>query len=54
VTNKVILVIIAAALWANVFVKTSQPARADSDSLLIIEHDIHAVYNGTCLNSKLC
>ena len=54
-TNKILLGLIAAGLWANAIAIVVMPARADSDSSLRnIDHDIHAIYAGTCKNAKLC
>ena len=47
--NKMILIAIAAGLWANVLVSFTQPARADAESFLqAIQHDIHSIYSGNC------
>jgi hypothetical protein len=54
-SNKILLAIIALGLWANAFATMSNPARADSDHYLSdISRDIHGIWNGSCLNHKLC
>jgi hypothetical protein len=59
--NKILLAIIAAGLWANVLTNMTRPAHADAESSLSsmetslsdIEHDIHGLYGGICLNSMI-
>lgn len=53
--NKWVLILIATGLWANAVVALVGPVRADvQDDLSDMAHDIHAIYNGTCLNDRLC
>lgn len=56
-TTKVILVVIALGLWGNMLlpILRTTPARADPDGYLIaMAHDIHGLWSGTCINSRLC
>jgi hypothetical protein len=64
--TKIFLALIAAGLWANAIVSFTQPlidnqrgrgpARADDTESYLsnIEHDIHGLWNGNCMNPKLC
>jgi hypothetical protein len=55
-TMKLLMALIATGLWMNVlgpFFLSKAQANAD-DYLSNIEHDIHSIYSGTCLNRKLC
>jgi hypothetical protein len=60
-TTKVILALIALGLWLNVVVPLFYPARVAAEDkkqmeqdLHNIAHDVHALYSGVCLNSKIC
>jgi hypothetical protein len=67
-STKIILVAIAAGLWANVLVNASRPANADSfiwrqmnihlDGINTYTHameaNIHRIAKGECVNKKLC
>jgi hypothetical protein len=52
--NKFLMASIAAGLWANALVHLISPAHANDAYLASIAHDIHGIYSGMCLNSKLC
>ena len=61
-TNKLVLIAIAAGLWANAIASLVRPAHADADSYLSdiahdihnVEYDIHSLVSGGCSNSKVC
>jgi hypothetical protein len=63
-TTKVLLGLIALALWLNLLSPMfhPRPVKADTDDTLdkiekhldSIEHDTHAVYSGICLNDVIC
>jgi hypothetical protein len=59
-TTKLLLLIIALGLWLNLVGSLLIPikARADEDSIesrvANVEHDVHSIYSGICLNSKIC
>ena len=61
-TTKALLLAIAIGLWANVASQWLRPvtAHAQSETTLRnitlgnIENDLHRIYKGTCLNSKIC
>ena len=62
-TTKVLLLLIALGLWANALVPALRPAivaaaRPDSDDMERdvhnIAHDVHSLYSGICLNTKIC
>ena len=61
-TNKILLALIAAGLWANVIVQLQHPAMASPEStfgglngdLSNIAKDIHSLAFGICANRKLC
>jgi hypothetical protein len=56
-TTKLILAAIAAGLWANVLtvVLRAVPAHAQQDlDVSNIQHDLHGIYAGNCLNPKIC
>jgi hypothetical protein len=50
-TTKTLLAIIAAALWLNLAMPLFRPANAASD---MIQTYLAAIYNGTCINRKIC
>jgi hypothetical protein len=55
--NKLVLIAIAAGLWANAIATFIGPVRADSDSYLSnIAIDMHALVRGGrgCNNTKIC
>jgi hypothetical protein len=61
-TTKVLLLLIALGLWVNVLAPMFRPAPVAAahpdldhmESVLDdIAHDVHSIYNGTCLN-KMC
>lgn len=55
-STKLILVAIALGLFANAgatFLRLG-PAEAQSADLSTIQHDLHNIYSGICLNSKIC
>ena len=56
-TTKALLLAIAIGLWMNMASQWLRPvilrAAADVD-ISTIEHDVHSIYNGICLNSKIC
>lgn len=63
--HKIILALIAAALWANfgllLFFLSKGDTHSDSQTLSAMEQhlsamksDINIMVNGTCLNAKLC
>jgi hypothetical protein len=59
-STRLLLGLIALGLWANVFAPLfraspvhAQDADSIAQSLKNIEHDVHSIYNGTCL-SKIC
>ena len=56
-TTKVILAAIALGLWANAIIPLARatPAQAQNDQYLVsVQHDLHAIYYGICLNRKIC
>lgn len=63
-STKIILVLIACGLWANILTPLLAPvkAHADSESVLSdilskldsMEYDIGRIQRGTCTNGKLC
>lgn len=63
-TNKLLLALIAAGLWANAFASMTKPAKADVEAnsyLSEIANDIHHIKSdinglayGICTNLKLC
>jgi hypothetical protein len=56
-TSKIILLLIAAGLWANVLVSQVRVANAQedySDVLGSIASDVSGIASGTCTNSKIC
>lgn len=55
-TSKIILVAIALGLWANVSILVFRPipAIAQNADLSDIRHDLHAIFGGICINSKIC
>lgn len=62
-TTKVLLLLIALGLWVNALAPMFRPtpvvaARPDLDDIekevRDIAHDVHSIYNGICLNNKIC
>lgn len=53
-TSKIILAAIALGLWANFSMAILRPIPAWAADLGSIPHDLHAIYSGTCNNSKIC
>jgi hypothetical protein len=60
-TTKVLLALIALGLWLNVVAPLFHPVRVAAEDkekmeqdLHDIAHDVHALYSGVCLNSKIC
>jgi hypothetical protein len=54
-TTKIMLAAIALGLSANAAKPFFSPALADDSALISdIAHDLHAIYNGTCNNEKIC
>lgn len=56
-TTKIIMAAIALGLWANALIPVlkPQPAAASAESSLSnIERYTGGLYNGVCLNRKLC
>ncbi len=55
-TSKIILIVIAAGLWANMAagIFHAGPAVAQTAQLNDIAHDLHSIYSGVCVNSKIC
>lgn len=50
-STKIILVIIAAGLWGNIAAPIFRPTAAMADQM---EMYVAAIYNGTCVNHKIC
>ncbi len=55
-TTKALLLAIAIGLWMNVAGQWLRPValRAADVDISTIEHDLHGIYSGVCLNSKIC
>jgi hypothetical protein len=59
-TTKAVLVTIALGLWVNIGVSILRPLPAVAQSseitsaLQAIQHDLHAISVGLCLNDKIC
>jgi hypothetical protein len=60
-TSKILLLLIALGLWANVAVPLFRPASVKAEDLDDIgkvmnsmAKDLHGIHNGICLNSKIC
>jgi hypothetical protein len=55
-TSKLIMAAIAAGLWANFAVSILRPSPAAAQSLQLneIASNLNAIYNGICLNHKIC
>jgi hypothetical protein len=54
-TTKLLLAAIAVGLWLNAGAAWHiTPAQAQPDPLVGLLHDVHAIYNGTCTNGKVC
>lgn len=50
-SSKIILIVIAAGLWANIAAPIFRPTVAMADQM---EMYVAAIYNGTCVNHKIC
>jgi hypothetical protein len=55
-TTKALLLAIAVGLWLNVIAHWVRPVpvSAQSDELSTIQHDLHSIYTGVCINHKIC
>lgn len=62
-TTKVLLLLIALGLWVNALAPMFRPVpvvaaspgqEAIAHAVNDIAHDVHAIYNGICLNEKIC
>jgi hypothetical protein len=55
-TTKILLALVAIGLWANIGVSLLKPTSvlAQNPDIATISHDVHAIYNGTCTNKKVC
>lgn len=55
-TTKTLLFAIALGLWMNVASQWLVPVALAAQDVDVskIEHDLHGLYSGLCLNSKLC
>jgi hypothetical protein len=55
-TTKILLAAIAVGLWANLAYGLLRPisAAAQSQELSSIAFNLSAIYNGTCVNRKIC
>lgn len=50
-TAKFLLAAIAAGLWLNLAIPLFSPANALTDMISVY---VAAIYNGTCVNHKIC
>lgn len=50
-SSKIIFAAIAAALWINIATPIVRPSAASADQM---EMYVAAIYNGTCVNRKIC
>lgn len=56
-TSKILLLLIAGGLWANVFVARLTVAKAEEDYgdvLASIASDLSSIEGGSCANRKIC
>lgn len=57
-TTKALLFAIALGLWMNVASQWLKPvivkAQGSESDISTIANDLHRIYRGTCLNSKIC
>jgi hypothetical protein len=56
-TTKALLFAIALGLWANAAASLVRPKElyAQSDPYMSqIAHDVHGIYSGVCINTKVC
>ena len=54
-TTKALLLAIAIGLWVNIASQWLPPVTVSAQgNLSTIEHDLHSIYSGVCINSKIC
>ena len=58
--TKLLLLMIALGLWVNALAPLFRPAPVAAqneelhDTLKNIAHDVHGLWSGTCINTKIC